>query len=267
MAQFSLLTLNCFGVPAPSTRTRLRGLAAAVNRIGADVVCLQEVQAMPYRDVLTQALDYPDHAAIPHLHAPKGGLLTLARPPIEEFGFIPYDEPPLWYTPGIADWLLHKGILKVRFYVGDQLVIVLNTHLHANYSGDWSPRNRYAQHEYAQLRQLALFVAEQPAHALVLVAGDFNIPRGSWLYREFLDATRMIDPLEGDTRPTLRPPPGFPDRYAAPIDFALYRDPGLPNVRAAADLRLRDPIVLPNGREDYPSDHCGVELRLTWDAG
>src|SRR5919109_3807615 len=202
MATFSLLTLNCFGTPVPSTRRRLLTLAHELNNRDACIVCLQEVQAHPYRRLLTETcMGYPANAYAPFLHAPKGGLLTLARRPIERAHFTLYRERGLWYTPAVADWLLHKGVLQTHLRHGDLPIVVLNTHLTANYTGDWRAGNRYARAERNQLRQLAEIVAAQPSEALVLVAGDFNIPRGSWLYDEFLASSGLIDPLAGDQRP------------------------------------------------------------------
>ena len=266
MATFALLTLNCFGVPAPLTRRRLRTLARELDRHDASVVCLQEVQAHAYRQLLVQACaTYSANAYTPFVHAPKGGLLTLARLPIDQSYFTLYRERGLWHTPAVADWILHKGVLHTHMRFAGHPIVVLNTHLNANYSGDWRANNRYAQTEHGQLRQLAEIVAAQPPDALVLVAGDFNIPRGSWLYDEFLAASGLIDPLAGDTEPTYRLPPGVPSRYAQPIDFALVRAPQLPRLQVHSRLCFREKLPLIDGRLAYLSDHCGVELRLTWD--
>ena len=99
---------------------------------------------------------------------------------------------------------------------------------------------------------------------LVVAAGDFNFPRGSWLYDEFLAASGMIDPLAGDARPTVRAFPGVPARYAQPIDFALVRAPALPGLRIASELRFVEQVRF-SGRPRFLSDHVGVELRVGWD--
>ena len=93
------------------------------------------------------------------------------------------------------------------------------------------PGNHYTRTQRAQLRQLAEIAGTQPANVLVVVAGDFNIPRGSWLYDEFLSLSGLDDPLMGDPRPTSRPPPIIPKRYALALDFVLMRAPQLPASR------------------------------------
>jgi endonuclease/exonuclease/phosphatase family metal-dependent hydrolase len=268
MATFALISLNCFGVPTPTNRTRCRllTLARELDRRDAMVVCLQEVQTHFYRRLLIQACScYPANVYAPFVHAPKGGLLTLARLPLRRSTFTLFRERGLWHTPAVTDWLLHKGILQAHLMFDGLPIAVFNTHLTANYSGNWSAENRYARTEREQLRQLAGLVAAQPPDTLVLVAGDFNIPRGSWLYDEFMAASGLTDPLAGDTRPTLRVPLGVPARYALPIDFALFRAPDLPGLQVSSNLCFREKLALIDGRQGYLSDHYGIELRLTWD--
>ena len=269
MKTFSLISLNCFGVPTPTTRRRLLTLAGELNRREATVVCLQEIQSHNYRRLLIRACErYPSHAYVPFMHAPKGGLLTFARAPIEHVHFTLYRDRGRWYTPAIADWILHKGALVTNLTLDGVPIAVFNTHLTANYSGDWRRSNRYAQHERSQLQQLAQMVSLQPADTLVVVVGDFNIPRGNWLYKEFLAESGLIDPMEGDRQPTFRPPRGIPGRYALPIDFTLVRMPQtkpLTGLQVRSQLCFQEKYPLFARRKGYLSDHLGVELELGWD--
>jgi endonuclease/exonuclease/phosphatase family metal-dependent hydrolase len=264
MPAFSLLTFNCYGVPAPGSAARLALLAQTLNDENVSAVCLQEVQSNRYRRLLERtAARYPHHAYEPFIHAPKGGLLTLTQLPIIDSEFVLYTERGLWYTPALTDWILHKGILLTRMNCGDLPVALINTHLTANYTGEWGRRNPFARHEYNQLQQLAALVKALPAETLVLVCGDFNVPRGSWLYDAFIEASGLRDPLKGDMQPTLRPPRAMPARYAAPIDYALVRAPALPNLKIASRLRFGEKVASAGGQQ-YLSDHCAVELMLTW---
>jgi endonuclease/exonuclease/phosphatase family metal-dependent hydrolase len=266
MPTFSLLTLNCFGVPTGTTGRRLLALARELSEHELTLVALQEVQAQRYRRLLVgaTAAAYPAHAFEPFAHAPKGGLLTISRLPIEQARFTLYRSRAISHAPAVMDWMLHKGVLETHVVVGDVPIVVLNTHLNANYSGDWSETNRYTRNERAQLLQLAEMVKAQPAEALVIACGDFNFPRGSWLYQEFLVASGMVDPLADDLRPTYRTPPGIPARYALPIDFAFVRAPALSGLQLHADLRFGEKVAVGVGRDAYLSDHLGVELRVAW---
>jgi endonuclease/exonuclease/phosphatase family metal-dependent hydrolase len=263
MRSFSLLTFNCFGVPGMGTGHRLHRLAQELNHAAYTVVCLQEVQSHHYRKLLVEAcgMFYPSRAYKAFLHAPKGGLLTLSQCTIETLEFILYRERGLWYTPALADWILHKGILISRLKFDQQLVIVINTHLTANYSANWSKTNRFARQEYRELLQLAEVVQQQPPDALVIVCGDFNIPRGSWLYQSFLEASGLLDPLAGNHQPTYRPHPALPARYAAAIDFTFYRP--LPDLHVESRLCFQEKVTM-GKRHIHLSDHLGVELELSW---
>jgi len=266
MVHFSLVTFNCFGAPAPNVRRRLLVLAHELNRRADSVVCLQEAQAHAYCRLLVQAcIGYPFTCYEPFVHAPKGGLLTLARLPIEQHEFVLYRSRRIVRPPALMDWMLHKGVLLTRMSLADLPIVVLNSHLSANYSANWNTGNHYACIEHAQLQQLAEIVRAQPPEALVVAAGDFNIPRGSWLYHDFLRESSMTDPLAGDTRPTHRLPLGLPARLAKAIDFAFVRLPELPGLAIHSNLCFDQPLPLAGGRHGYLSDHYGVELQITWD--
>ena len=260
MPTFSLLTFNCFGVPTPGTSARLKLLAHTLNTLDMSAVCLQEVQSNHNRRVLeTSCGSYSSRAYEPFIHAPKGGLLTLSRCTITHSEFILYTERGLWYTPALADWILHKGMLITHLAWDYMPVVLINTHLTANYMGDWSRTNPFAKHEYNQLHQLAECVQKQPAEALVLVCGDFNIPRGSWMYESFLEESGLIDPLSGNLQPTLRPRSILPSRYIMPIDFALFRAPHTYGVQV--ESRFQFEAVIPhNNKAVELSDHFAVEL-------
>jgi endonuclease/exonuclease/phosphatase family metal-dependent hydrolase len=266
MPTFSLLTLNCFGVPTGTTRRRLFVLARELEQSDYAILAFQEVQAHRYRRLLSRACaSYQARAYEPFAHAPKGGLLTLARLPIERARFTLYRSRIISHALALMDWMLHKGVLETQMTLVGVPIVVLNTHLNANYSGDWSAKNRYTHNQREQLRQLAEIVAAQPAEALVIACGDFNIPRGCWLYHEFLGASGMLDPLAGDARPTYRTPPGVPVRYSLPIDFAFVRAPALRGLQISADLRFGDRIARAAGEPIYLSDHLGIELHVAWD--
>lgn len=258
--------MNCLGVPAPMTARRLRTLARELESDPADVVCLQEVQANPYRRLLTQVCTgFGSYSFEPFVYAPKGGLLTLTRHTVVRAQFTLFRERGDWLGPSAADRLLHKGVLQSEFVREGLRVLVLNTHLSANYRGDWASENRYVRVERAQLAQLAEIVRGLPREALVFVAGDFNVPRASHLFQTFLADSGLCDPLAGDTRPTYRPLAGMPARFALPIDFALLRAPNLPDLHVRADLCFTERRPLLGGGQGFLSDHCAVALEIRFE--
>ena len=152
---FSLMTLNCFGGYLPYTSRRLSALAKELEQRSAQVVCLQEIQLHRYQRLLVKACaSYAHTFHEPYLHCPKGGLLTLSRIPMSK-DFQPYEERGLWYTPMFMDKLLYKGMLIHKSTWRDIPIIIINTHILANYIGDWERRGMYAKIEEKQLLQLA----------------------------------------------------------------------------------------------------------------
>lgn len=263
----SVLTLNCFGAPVPTTRRRLLALARELEQSPFQLVCLQEVQLVMYQKLLIQACaSYPFQAFQPYLHSPKGGLVTLSRMPLTTQRFETYTEQGRWYLPTVMDNFLRKGILITSLHWAGIPVVIMNTHILANYSGDWERRGVFARMQEKQLRQLAEAVAVQPANALVVVVGDFNMPRGSRLYTDFLRETGLADSLAGDRRPTHRPPPGVPAHYSLPIDFTFVRVPPTLSLQMTCDLRFSSKLQLDRRYHDYLSDHNGIEVCFTSNA-
>ncbi len=261
---FSLLTLNCFGLFLPNTRRRLLALAEELEQRSNQVVCLQEIQLHKYRELLVNTCaSYPYALHEPYFHCPKGGLLTLSRIPITSQSFQPYAERGLWYTPMLLDKLFYKGMLIKKLTWAGIPMVIINTHLLANFAGDWERHGMYARVEEKQLQQLAETVRVQPADSIVIVVGDFNISRGSRLYHDFLANSGLTDPLTGDIRPTLRPPSGIPSRYALPLDYVLIRMPDTPSFKIDCDLCFTNKYRINNWHQDYLSDHNGIEIRIT----
>jgi endonuclease/exonuclease/phosphatase family metal-dependent hydrolase len=261
---FSLLTLNCFGLWLPNTRRRLLALARELERSPYQVVCLQEIQLHKYQKLLVEGCASYSHALFePYVHCPKGGLLTLSRIPVTSTSFEPYEERGAWYTPMLLDRLFFKGMLVTKLTWANLPMVIINTHLLANFGGDWKRRGMYARVEEKQLLQLAETARSQPVHSIVIVVGDFNIPRAGGLYDDFLAHSGLKDLLAGDTRATLRLPPGAPARFALPLDYVLVRTPERHSFRIDCDLCFTGKYWINNRRQGYLSDHYGIEIRMT----
>jgi endonuclease/exonuclease/phosphatase (EEP) superfamily protein YafD len=261
---FSLLTLNCFGGYLPFTSRRLLALANELEQRSNQVVCLQEIQLHRYQKLLVKACaSYPYGLYEPYFHCPKGGLLTLSRLPMTSEHFEPYIERGLWYTPMIMDKILYKGMLVHNLIWAGIPMVIINTHILANYIGDWERHGMYARIEEKQLQQLARTVRSQPSDSIIIVVGDFNIPRGSKLYHDFLANSGLTDPLAGDTRPTLRIPLGVPARYSLPIDYAFVRMPSSYSLKIDCDLCFSNKYQISRWGQDYLSDHHGIEIRIS----
>ena len=264
---FSLLTINAFGGPLWRPARRLPTLRREVEALAVDAVCLQEVQSALAQRVFNQSSSaYPHHAHEPAPRHALGGLCMLSRWPLVHQQFVRYTNQGPWLGPTILDRLTRKGALVTEIAHPTQPVVVINTHLLANYGGNWQRQSQAAQPQWAQLQDLATIVREQPTAALVLVAGDFNVPRGCWLYEEFLTQSGLTDPLAGNTRPTYRPFPGVSARYALPIDFVFLRVPPGLTVKTQTALRFDEQVPYVGGGVGYVSDHLGVQVTVRWES-
>lgn len=266
MAEFTLLSLNTFGLPLFLGLSRLMRLTSQLERYGASILCFQEIQQNAYVPFLNRRLpDYPHQAFESSMFAPKGGLFTAARVPFAEMHFVPYENRGKMMSAGFADWALRKGVLVSLFEIEGQRIVVMNTHLHANYAGVWDPANAVSRIQRDQVLHLASMVNEQPRDAMVIVCGDFNFPRGSFLYDELVTVGQLHDPLAADPRPTYRPFPLLSkDKWAIPIDFVLVRQPVTRTLAIDADIvEIQDETQSRPSRR-FLTDHNALTIHVSW---
>ncbi len=237
MDSFSLLSLNTFGIPFFLSWRRLGRLAEEIKRLSFDMLCLQEIQQNAYVPLMLHKLpEYSSQAHEWNSFAPKGGFLTLAQLPLDAYQFIPYNDRGRLWSIGFADWALFKGVLSVCVRVGNHQVVVMNTHMHANYAGAWTANNRLANTQRNQVRHLAEQVRSQPEDALVIVCGDFNFPRNTFLYEELLSESGLIDPMRDDPRPTYRPVAEILSTWSIPWISLFVRLPPSDPIRIQPDI-------------------------------
>jgi endonuclease/exonuclease/phosphatase family metal-dependent hydrolase len=193
--------------------------------------------------------------------AVQGGLVTLSRHPITGSAYEVYRVRGRALSRGLADWVLRKGFLVTRLGGPPDGAAVVNTHLLANYSGDWSRESDYARRERAELAQLAEGLAALDPDQLLVVAGDFNVPAGAWAMQEFQAETGLVDSFgEAPREPTWRDPAGRPGPI---IDHVLVRAPRGRQLRLSARVCLRDPVPIAPGRLAHASDHLAVEADIS----
>jgi endonuclease/exonuclease/phosphatase family metal-dependent hydrolase len=260
---FRLLTFNCLWQGA--ARARLNAIAPVLNESDLDFLCLQEVTQKRNVSLLQRHLpSYGPAAFVPYGVAVKGGLVNFARRPIESGSYEVFrGKAPRW-TLGLADRLLRKGFLISRLRLDGLPVVVVNTHMLANYDEDWAPDNRFAREQRSDLAQLADAVSRLGRESLVIVAGDLNVPITSPMLAEL---TKRCDLRIAQVSESGPAPPTF--RQADPklppqtIDHIMFRAPAGHEVRASAQLRFEDPVLLESGRRAFASDHLAVEADFT----
>jgi endonuclease/exonuclease/phosphatase family metal-dependent hydrolase len=266
---FSLLSLNTFGLPFYLGMFRLKRLMRVLQQRPVDMLCFQEIQQNAYVPLVKREMQalYPYYAFESSKNwAPKGGLLTLAKTAFEDQRFEAYPDRGRPFSMGFADWALEKGVLRTQFRLDGQIIVVMNTHLHANYQGNWSPSNFMTRIQANQVQHLADLVRAEASEALVIVCGDFNFPRQAFLYEQLLAKAGLVDVFAGDPRPTYIPFPLVPASWETTLDYLLLRYPANSNIQVKPDiLRLEDDSM----RWQYQrflSDHCALTLQVSWQA-
>jgi endonuclease/exonuclease/phosphatase family metal-dependent hydrolase len=262
---FSILSLNTFGVPFYLSSGRIRRLSAELNRLSPGLICLQEIQQNAYLPLLQQGLsEYSQQAFFRNRYAPKGGLFTAAISacPLKNSEFYPYPNQGRPFSIGFSDWALNKGILVVKLEIHERLVVVMNTHLQANYLGDWKQSNKQVKIQLDQVSYLVGLIHAQPEDAWVLVCGDFNFPRQAPAYQQMLSQGGLVDPLMDDLRPTYSPFPLVPSMWHTSLDYFFYRAPADDHGEVTADIiSVEDSNAkLPFRR--FLTDHLALTLTI-----
>ena len=193
--------------------------------------------------------------------------MTFSRPPINRQQFELYKDRGLRLLITISDWALQKGMLVSHLQVGELEIVIVNTHLNANYSGDWRRENRLAMTQHKQVQQLSRLLMVLPQDALIILCGDFNFPRTSFLYDELVTENHLIDPLQEDERPTYRPFPLVPSKWKISLDFILLRLPQGKEVSYQADIMPLEDTSQHHAIRRFLTDHNALTLKVNWQQG
>jgi endonuclease/exonuclease/phosphatase family metal-dependent hydrolase len=265
VGEFSLLSLNTFGLPLYLGWGRMRRMARELSRISVTAICLQEVQQNAYVALIQRGLtEYPNLLFERRLYAPRGGLVLFSRLPFAGHRFEVYQDRGAWFSISFTERLQHKGIQQANFKIGDQSVMVLNTHMNANYFGVWHPANHLTQVLHHQVQQLGQVIRSLPEEALILVCGDLNFPRNSFLYDELIAANNLFDPLASDPRSSYRPFPLAPAKWNTSLDYALVRQPPGMSLQVQADLVPIEDTLVHHPVQRFLTDHNALVLRVRW---
>jgi len=260
-----VLTLNCRW--QGSARERLDAIGRVLNESGVDFLCLQEVTQRRNVRLLERRLKAYGPAEFRRYGiAVTGGLVSFSRRPIERSSYEVFrGRGPNW-TLGWADRLLRKGFLISWLRLDALPMVVVNTHLLANYDEDWAPDNRFAREQRNDLIQLAEAIEGLDKSALVIVAGDFNVPATSPMFEKFTsrcDLRAAFGSAPSAIPPTIRR--SSSDSPALAIDHILYRHPSGKPLHVTAQLRFEEPLLLAKSRPTFASDHLGVEAEIVLD--
>ncbi len=262
----------------PFVSERVSALPDALREIGADVVCLQEINRRPHKRLVAEALSdlYPYHSGFRDVRGLIGsGLMLLSRHPIEDIRINPFGigtvEERLFSQRAMLDCSISIPALgRCR---------VVN--IHATAGGLFlHPEGRKAEsYRTRQIRELLASPSQTP-HQITVIVGDLNAgPNVSDAnYRQVLDGgyvDAFIEyvaahdasshlPITWDPQNPLNA--GGPHNGSRPqrIDHVFISKDDAPRFRVAdARIVLDEPrVALPHGDPVTVSDHYGLVTRI-----
>lgn len=256
-----ILTYNCCALPllTGDIDRRLSLAAAAISRLDPELILLQEIFLTGQLAGVRSGLPLWPHAALePRSFARvAGGLCLLSKRPIRRWGFVSFAvQGPVWRFSALVR-LSPKGFLWAEFE--DPAVLVVHTHLVADYRIGLEGRNPYLPVQAEQLGQISAHLRRRGGGTPLVVAGDLNMKPDAPALRRFLDELCLSDAMEQEVAPSVIEEPYYrlpffwtPNRR---FDYILSR--GLAG-RAAAEYVLRERPLTRNSREITLSDHLGV---------
>ena len=265
MALFSLLSLNTFGVPLYLSTGRIKHLSAELNRLAPSIMCLQEIQQNAYLPLLEQGLtSYSQLAFFRNRFSPKGGLFTasVSDCKVMKSDFFPFPNQGRPLSIGFSDWALNKGVLLVSLEVHERCFIIMNTHLQANYLGDWRSSNRQTKIQLDQVAYLVELIHTQPKDAWVIVCGDFNFPRQAPAYQYMFSHSGLTDALADDPRSTYQPFPLVSAKWRTSLDYIYYRAPAGETAHVTADILPVVNSVAKRPFQRFLTDHHALTLNI-----
>jgi endonuclease/exonuclease/phosphatase family metal-dependent hydrolase len=255
-ATLSVTTFNVWGLPAwinGASSARHRRIASELDRLGSDVVLLQEVWTRQCHRVLAQQTGGPSRTWWTAAARRKGGvlgqngLLTLSRHPIASAEFRPFA------SASFPDDLVNKGALKVTLTIGvDCRINVWNVHLQ---NGNSKAVRRH------QIEQLVRWVNDADDGQIAdIVGGDFNSTPES---AEFQRVAAAVGPSVHQLANSPPLPTWDGLKLSAgtgpAIDHIFVRMRTVGGEIAARPRR----VFCPPRREDRLSDHMGIEALLS----
>lgn len=174
-------------VPTPEeVDAKLARVAAVIERVGADVWLLEEVENLAILERLAAAAGYP-WARLVEGNDPRGiDVALLSRVPVEGYASHAAERAPdgrlLWPRDCVEAWLAPAE--------GARMVVV-GSHLSSALSDDGTRRRLQA----ARMREIADAAAARDPAALVLAGGDLNDAPGSEPLAPLLADGAWRDPI------------------------------------------------------------------------
>lgn len=263
--QLTLISFNTFGVPfdgnnlvksflRTNIRKRFKLIGKELNQLDTDIIALQEVYTYPHLNILRKEMtSYKYCYYKKFLIGPRGGVVTFSKIPMGTIKYKDFRSKGSMNNKSIVGRISKRGILTTKIHGFS--TYILNTHLTQNSDHDWAHGNKYVPVLKAQLEEIKSILSLLQ-NSTVFLLGDFNLPKNSEIYYEFIKNNKLIDLFGQDITPTYRGHAIYKN-VSGKIDY-IFSNQQI-NTLSYSYIFQNDKIE--NG--SFLSDHIGLKATLT----
>src|SRR5262249_47093706 len=175
-SQLKIVSFNIWDLPywfVKNRRQRILQIAEYLQRLDAEIICLQESFDVHHRRLLYEHLGleryytsggFEETRKVPlAVFDTTGGLVIFSKFPIIQHQFIPFNQ----FTPSLVERIGRKGVLEATIETPYGVMQVLNIHLHMG-------KNFFARNTRVKQLKSILELIKLQQHYPVILAGDFN---------------------------------------------------------------------------------------------
>jgi endonuclease/exonuclease/phosphatase family metal-dependent hydrolase len=175
-SQLRIVSFNIWDLPywfVKNRKQRILQIAEYLQRLDAEIICLQESFDVHHRRLLYEHLGLERYYASGGFEETRkvplasfdttGGLVIFSKFPIIQYKFIPFNQ----FTPSLIEHIGRKGLLEATIETPYGVIQVFNIHLHVG--------KNFLAHSIRvkQLKSVLDRMKSQPNLPIIL-AGDFN---------------------------------------------------------------------------------------------
>src|SRR5215510_1438337 len=175
-SQLKIVSFNIWDLPywfVKNRRQRILQIAEYLQRLDAEIICLQESFDVQHRRLLYEHLGleryYASGGFAETRKAPlavfdtTGGLVIFSKFPIIQHKFIPFNQ----FTPSLVERIGRKGVLEATIKTPYGVIQVFNIHLHVG-------KNFLAHSIRVKQLKSVLERMKSQRNSPIILAGDFN---------------------------------------------------------------------------------------------
>jgi len=268
--EISIITFNVFGAPFFGSKIirslfrtkiakRFEKIGTALNTSSADFILLQEVHTYQHLTILKKKLsNYKYYYFKKYLLGPRGGLATFSKYKCEQQTYVDFTEKGSWLSKSIVGKLGKRGLLILDFMSLD--LTVINTHLSQNSELTWGDQGHYINVIRSQLLQITDILKGIAPKYLIFFGGDFNMPKESKEYENFLVSCKLQDLRKSDSTSTKHAEYSQGKSYIECIDYIFASKNH--SIKVIENKKLFTNRVKIDNEEIYLSDHIGLQTKF-----